>query len=67
MLERDSPIFALVISSISQEKQISGLSEELNEWRKRGSTITVETRLIGASWKEFNRLQQEGEIFASQI
>ena len=67
VLERDSAISALVKSSITQEKQISGLSEELNELRKKGSTINVETRLTGASWEEFNRLQQESEIFAGQI
>merc|ERR1711957_17796 len=58
VLERDSAISALVKSSITQE---------LNELRKKGSTINVETRLTGASWEEFNRLQQESEIFAGQI
>ena len=37
----------------------SQLAKQLND--------IVETRLIGASWKDFNRLQQESEIFAGQI
>ena len=67
MIEQNSTISALVTSSITQEKQILGLSEELNEWRKRGSTINIETHLIGSSWEEFNRLQQESEMIAGQI
>ena len=37
----------------------SQLAKQLND--------IVETRLIEASWKEFNRLQQERDIFAGQI
>ena len=37
----------------------SQLAKQLND--------IVETRLIGASWEEFNRLQQESEMIAGQI
>ena len=48
-LERDSAISALMKPSITQEKQPLGLSEELNEWKKRGFTVNIETRLTEVS------------------
>ena len=62
VLEGNSAFSTLLTSSITQEKN-SELNEKFNEWKKRDTTINIETLSIGLFWKEFNRLQQESEFF----
>ncbi len=68
--ERDATISSLVKASMSQEKQVSNLREEMNSLRKEEAQQSQSTKskdLAVPSWAEFNRLQQESEIFAGQI
>jgi hypothetical protein len=63
--ERDCAISAMVRSSVTQEQQIKSLSEEIEEWKAKCLKVNGTNTLIsGVSWEEFNRLQQESEIFA---
>jgi len=60
--ERDDAISSLVKSSVTQEKRVTKLQSQYEELKKKDAKADS-----GPSWKELRRLQQESEIFASQV
>jgi hypothetical protein len=73
--ERDGAITTLVKSSITQEQIISALREEINEVKRNANgnghagvpNSNNNSGTSGPSWHEYNKLQQESEMFAGQI